>query len=50
VAAVVVQEAVIAFVARTFKETIQTTGNIGRVVDVAVGIAVVLAAYRIDGG
>jgi len=46
----VVQEAVIASVARTFRDTIQIMGNIGRVVDMAVGIAVVFAAYRIDGG
>ena len=46
----VIPEAVIACVARTFKETIQIVRNIGLVVDVAVRIAADLATYHIEGG
>lgn len=46
----VIPEAVLAFVAHFFKETVQIMGNIGLVVDVAVRIAVGLAAYHVEGG
>ena len=46
----VIPGAVMALVAQMFKETIQIVGNIGLVVDVAVRIAVGLAAYHIEGG
>jgi len=46
----VIPSAVIAFVARNCKETILIVGSIGRVVDMAVGITVGLAAYHIDSG
>jgi hypothetical protein len=46
----VVPEAVVALVAWPSEETFQTEGDIGLVVDVAVRIAVGLAAYHIVGG
>ena len=46
----VMPETVIAFVAHLFKETVQIMGNIGLIVDVAVGIAVSLAAYHVESG
>ena len=50
VAAMVIPESMVAFVAQTFKEAIQIVGDIWLVVDIAVRIAVGLATYHIDGG
>ena len=49
-AAMVIPETVIALVAQIFKETIQIVRNIGLVVDMAIRVAVGLAAYHIEGG